>query len=126
MLYSLEMSVFLLFHLIGAVGISLLVFFALAILIQKKSSLYRFSALAIAFGAIFESISGSILALQTQGTILAFCARIGLYLFVLLLVESGLFLAMKRRGIIAPLRPVASSFILSIVICLVTGILLVR
>ena len=88
MLYSLEMSVFLLFHLIGAVGISLLVFFALAILIQKKSSLYRFSALAIAFGAIFESISGSILALQTQGTILAFCARIGLYLFVLLLIAT--------------------------------------
>ncbi|OHA04987.1 MAG: hypothetical protein A2934_04095 [Candidatus Sungbacteria bacterium RIFCSPLOWO2_01_FULL_47_10] len=89
-------------HIWGAVATGVLVAASMTVLFLKKKSLYRRSAIAIAFGGAFQLLSGSVFALASSGTVFSFCVRIGLYSAVIIGAETLMVIAMHKNEIQYP------------------------
>lgn len=111
------MQTILFFHLLGAGLIGSVIVLTLVSLIRKQENRYSFYAKILAFSGAYQLITGSLLGVLVHGTLLSFCARIGLYLFILVGIESLLLLKMKKISVPLPLREVgfALSFGMSFV-----------
>lgn len=102
-------SFFLFLHLLGALGMALLLMKSFIIYVQGQYASYSLYARFIAAGTAFQLVSGSLLALVSLTPIspLSLCVRIGFYLGVCIFIELLLLLAMLREGAVYPTRSVA-------------------
>ncbi len=116
-------NILLIAHLLGAGAIGFFILKAFIQLYKNQSSEYKNSSIQIGMSAGYQLATGSLLALNIQTTqgLLNFCNKMGLYLGIVLLVESILFYRMqKNQSWIAPARFVFSSLSLGIIFTLAT------
>lgn len=116
-------NILLIAHLFGATAIGFLILKTFIQLYKNQSSEYKNSAIQIGASAGYQLATGSLLAFNIQTTqgLLNFCNKMGLYLGIVLLVESILFYRMqKNQNWIAPARFVFSSLSLGLVVTLAT------
>jgi hypothetical protein len=100
----------LILHLVGAAISGLLVVGALVSVFSKQSRWYKPTAIGIAVSAALQLISGSVLSFVSNGSLLTFCARIGIYLSVLVVAELVVWSAARKNQQVFPTRAVVSSF----------------
>lgn len=84
-------------HIIGAGILGIFVLTAIATLITKKARYYKFLAISIAVNTLVQIVSGVWLTIaSSEGmSVIAFCTRIGAYLFLVLVMEVSLILAIR-------------------------------
>jgi hypothetical protein len=119
-------TIFLFLHITGAAVVGLYIIFAIISLFRHQTTTYPLYAKSIAWAGVYQLITGLFLAWQTQGTLAAFCARVGVYLSMMLLIEVLLFYAMKKANVSAPASQVAWSLSLGTITVLTTGVYLLR
>lgn len=85
-------------HIIGAGILGLFVLTAITTLITKKARYYKFLAISIAVNTVVQIVSGVWLTIASNEgmSVIAFCTRIGAYLFLVLVMESSLILAIRN------------------------------
>ncbi len=103
-------------HIAGGVATGIVASYAGIALWQGMNASYRKCALVLSALAVFEVVSGTVLALlSVQLTAQALCTNIGLYLAGVSLVETLLFIRMKKVSLVFPvgrtLMPVAASLV---------------
>ena len=95
---------FLYLHLTGAALMGVLGIWAVVEVVRRDSTKLALIAKLLAAGLLYQVISGSALGFVKQGTLLAFCSRIGLYLFIILAIEVLIFVRMKAQSGEFPMR----------------------
>jgi hypothetical protein len=78
------------FHIFGA--LFLFVYMAYSLFSKK----YRRNALITALTGALQITTGTILSIQAQSTLLDYCTRIGLYLALIVFVETTLYIKIKK------------------------------
>ncbi len=117
-------ELFLVLHLGGAAVLGVLGIAAIMNVLWKQKKAYKPLASTIAFGGATQLITGSLLALTSQGTVLAFCARIGIYMTAVAAIETILFVAMRKNNLAFPAHYVIPAFSLGVVVATITTSLL--
>jgi hypothetical protein len=117
-LYNLYLSL----HLIGATALFAAIGYALFTLKFPSKISYSKQAGFVALNGCFQLISGSLLAINSPGTSAGgFCAKIGIYVALIAITETSLYMKMKEKGAF-PDSTVYSSLTAGIVISLLTVI----
>ena len=96
-------------HITGAFGTGAAILAALGALIRKRVRSLPVAAVRIGYLGAFQLVTGSALAYATQGSLFAFCARIGLYLALVFGTEFLLFFSMAKDRVPAPWKRVAQT-----------------
>jgi hypothetical protein len=94
-------QILLITHLLGALYIGLFVIASIVVLVRRKVDYYKPIAGQIAFSTCFQLISGSLLTLQYQNSasLFSFCSKIGLYLFVVVIIETLLYKRLHEQNV---------------------------
>ena len=100
-------------HLLGAGFTGIFIIKAVRILLSQQSSQYKTTAMIIGYSAFYQMTTGSLLAVSMQKTysLQQFCTSIGIYLSIIVVIESILFKRMRENSLPFPLKIVSSSLI---------------
>jgi hypothetical protein len=102
-------TLFLILHLGGAAVTGLVATYSVLALVRHFDSEYRRLAGTLGLLAGFEIMTGVCLSvISSQVTALSLCSNIAVYLGVVALVESALFLRMQKMTMTFPIRLVLS------------------
>ncbi|MDP3685205.1 MAG: hypothetical protein Q8R32_00045 [bacterium] len=98
-------------HFAGALVTGAFVLWGIVLVVRPASEHAGNAARAIALGAAYQLVTGSLLAIaDPQGSsLLRFCTRIGLYVAIVVMTEGALFWRMKGVGIPFPAHLVTAS-----------------
>jgi hypothetical protein len=94
-------------HIFGAVFMLFVASSSLLKLWAGKLQKVSGYAIVLAWGMVFEVVSGSVMALQMGASVGSFCAKIGLYFAAWLAVETILFVYDKKNNATFPGKAVS-------------------
>lgn len=119
-------TIFLILHLAGAAVIAGLIIKTLVVLVQSRVSAYGGTAKAIALITAWQLITGSLLTIVKlqETSLLVFCARIGVYLAVVVAMEMLLLAKMRQAQLPFPKSFVNASVSAGLVAVVVTIVLI--
>lgn len=101
------MNTILLVHIFGAIGLLLVSASSLFGLSTRRLKTVGFYAKALAYGMVFQVVSGSLLAISSDTAAGSFCAKIGLYFALWVAMEFMLFVYSKNNKIVFPGKAVS-------------------
>ncbi|GEM_PF-1659582 len=81
------MNLLLIAHIGGAIAISFAIFVSLWSLPKSKQTLHKQLFVSLGIGSMIQTITGSLLAVSSEGTIASYCAKMGLYLSAIFVTE---------------------------------------
>lgn len=110
-------TVFLALHLTGAVATAGVVLGTVWSLFTKKDTSYTRLAQSLGVAALFQSVTGSLLAFTSHsGSLQTFCVRIGAYLGVILFLEVILLVQILKKNPNYSIKFIGSSLAGSVVL----------
>lgn len=115
----------LMLHLAGACVMAGLFIAAIFALITKKSKYYRILSQSIGVSAGVQILSGSFLATVTYGSLFLFCARIVIYVLVVLGVQILLLSAMNKEKIVFPIQLVVPSLSVGAISVIISAVIII-
>ncbi len=96
-------------HILGALVTGVVALAAIVALIARKREWYRTAAVALAFLAAFEVMTGTALAfLSIEVSVASVCANIAVYLALVACIESVMWMRMRRNTEAFPIAQTAS------------------
>lgn len=92
-------NILLIAHLMGAFGLGIFIVNAFVNLYKNRTESFQRSSVQIGIGAGYQLITGSLLAIdiKTMQGLLHFCNKMGLYVGIVLFVETLLFYRMQKN-----------------------------
>jgi len=92
------MNFLLIAHVTGAVVSAVAVALTIGALVTRRAAWFRPLSVALAVLGAYQVVSGAVLAVANSSTLLSFCARVGVYLAVIVTAEVVLVVAMRRAS----------------------------
>lgn len=111
-------------HISVAIMIGVMALLSLFAIIGRHKQYYSPLAIAIGMSSFVQLVTGSVLAVNANGTLLEFCSQISLYIATIIAVEAALIMAMRKEKAPFPMRYVASPISLGVLFSIASGIII--